>query len=380
MKVSFLDLPRQYKELKNEIDRAIKEISLRSDFILGSDVGLFEQEFSCYCGSKYAIGLNSGTDALFLSLLSMGIGRGDEVIIPVFTFIATAFAVSCTGAKPVFVDIDEKTYNLDVNKIEKAITKRTKAIIPVHLFGQVADMQPIMRIAGKYNLRVIEDACQAHGAKYCNKSPSHQVTKSPVEKAGAIGDAGCFSFYPTKNLGGWGDGGMVVTDNKELRDKLAMLRDCGRKTKYEHVIIGYNSRLDTLQAAILRIKLKYLDIWNRMRVKNSRLYTKELKSSCGIICPAEADYSTHIYHVYAVRVRNRDKVVVYLKDNGIGVLVHYPVPLHLQKVYKNLGYKKGNFPVAEKVAKEIISLPMHPFLTEAQIKYAAKTLKKTVED
>jgi len=378
MKVQFVDFKKQLQKIEKEIAKSLKRTLQRSDFILGQEEKLFEKEFAMYCGTKYALGLNSGTDALFLSLVAMGIGKGDEVIVPAFTFIATANAVSYTKAKPVFVDIDEKTYNIDVTKIERAITRKTKAIIPVHLFGQCCDMDAIMRIAKKYGLKVIEDACQAHGAEYI--SPRSTVHSPQYKKAGTIGDAGCFSFYPTKNLGGWGDGGMIVTDNKKLRDKLLMLRDCGRKSKYEHVILGYNSRLDTLQAAILRIKLKYLDKWNRMRQDNSRLYTQELKSSPGIICPTEVDYSTHIYHIYAVRVRNRDKVVAYLKKNGIAVLVHYPIPLHLQKVYKNSGYKRGDFPVAEKVAKEIISLPMHPFLTEAQIKYAAKTLKKAAED
>jgi dTDP-4-amino-4,6-dideoxygalactose transaminase len=366
MKVNFLDLQKQYKRLKPQIDAAVKEFGMRSDFILGRDVSLFEEEFSRYCATKFAVGVNSGTDALFLSLAGSGIGEADEVIVPVFTFIATAFAVSYTGANPVFVDIDERTYNIDVNKIEDAITKKTRAIVPVHLFGQMADMRPIMKIAAKYKLKVIEDACQSHGSVY----------KPWSKKAGSIGCAGCFSFYPTKNVGGWGDGGMVITDNKKLRDKLMILRDCGRglKTRYEHVLVGNNSRLDTLQAAILRVKLRYLDRWNQLRAKNSKLYSRLLKDSPGIILPYNADYSSHIFHVYAVRVRNRDKVAGYLKSKGINVAVFYPLPLHLQPAYRNLGYKRGDFPVAEKVAKEILALPMHPFLSEKEIRYVANNL------
>jgi len=371
MKVPFLDLSQQYKEIKKDLDIALRKVMLRGDFILGKEVALFEQEFAKYCNRKFAVGVNSGTDALFLALLSLGIGPQDEVIVPVFTYIATAFAVNFTGAKPVFVDIEEHTYNIDVNKIEEAITKKTKAIIPVHLFGQPADMQPILEIARKYNLKIIEDAAQAHGAKY-------KISENNWKKAGSIGDIGCFSFYPTKNLGAFGDGGMVVTDDESIYKKLLMLRDYGRRSRYEHVILGYNSRLDTIQAAILRAKLKHLDKWNRMRRKNAKIYIDELKGIKSIVLPCEADYAKSVYHIYAVRVKNRDRVIRELTKNGIGALIHYPIPLHLQKVYKPLGYKKGDFPIAEKVAQEIISLPMHPHLKNSQIKFIVEIIKNIV--
>jgi len=373
MKMPFLDLSQQYREIRKDLDIALRKIMQRGDFILGKEVALFEQEFAKYCNRKFAVGVNSGTDALFLGLLSLGIGRGDEVIVPVFTYIATALAVSFTGAKPVFVDIDKDTYNIDVNKIKRAITKKTKAIIPVHLYGQPADMQPILDIAKRYNLKVVEDAAQAHGAGYKLKIKNEKLK---IKKVGSIGDIGCFSFYPTKNLGAFGDGGMVVTDNEGVYKKLLMLRDYGRKSRYEHIILGYNSRLDTIQAAILRIKLRYLDRWNTLRRKNAEIYKDELKDINGIITPYEADYGRHVYHIYAVRVRNRDRVIRELTKNDIGVLIHYPIPLHLQKVYRPLGYKKGDFPIAERIAKEILSLPMYPHLKETQIKFVAKNLKE----
>ncbi|MFA5373826.1 MAG: DegT/DnrJ/EryC1/StrS family aminotransferase [Candidatus Omnitrophota bacterium] len=369
MKVPFIDLHKQQAVVEKEINAAIKKVLRRGDYILGEEEKLFEREFGAYCGKRYAIGLNSGTDALFLSLVSLGIGLGDEVIVPVFTFIATAFAVSCAGAKPVFADIDAKTFNIDVAKIEQAITRKTKAIIPVHLFGQLADMQPIMKLARKYKLKVIEDACQSHGALYL---------KGKAAKSGAIGDFGCFSFYPTKNLGGVGDGGLVVTNDKTLNDKLRRLRDCGRKSKYAHVILGYNSRLDTLQAAVLRVKLRYLDKWNKMRRAAAVEYDRLLKDVPGVVLPYTARCSSHIYHIYAVRVKNRDKLVEHLKASGIGVMVNYPIPLHLQEVYKGLGYKKGDFPQAEQVSKEIISLPMHPYLAKREIKYVVEKIKEVV--
>jgi dTDP-4-amino-4,6-dideoxygalactose transaminase len=368
MKISFLDLSQQYREIKKDLDASFKKIMQRGDFILGKEVALFEQEFAKYCNRKFAVGVNSGTDALFLGLLSLGVGSGDEVIVPVFTYIASALAVSYTGAKPVFVDIDKDTYNIDVNKIEKAITKNTKAIIPVHLYGQVADMQPILDIAKRYNLKVVEDAAQAHGAKY-------KISRTKWRVVGSIGDIGCFSFYPTKNLGAFGDGGMVVTDNEATYKKLLMLRDYGRRSRYEHVTLGYNSRLDTVQAAVLRAKLKHLDKWNTLRRQNAQLYLKELENIKGIILPMEAPYSYHVYHIFAIRVKNKDEVINKLAKKGISVLMHYPIPLHLQEVYKDLGYKKGDFPVAEKVAEEIISLPMYPYLKEAQIKFITNTLK-----
>jgi dTDP-4-amino-4,6-dideoxygalactose transaminase len=360
--------------LRPEIDKGLKDVLKRQDFILGKDVEAFENEFGAYCGKKFAIGLNSGTDALFLSLKALDIGPSDEVIIPVFTFIATAFAVSYTGAKPVFVDIDPDTCNIDIAGIEKAITKKTKAIIPVHLFGQCADMAAIQKIADKYRLKIIEDACQSHGSEFYAKSD--KGNKVSIRKAGAISDCGCFSFYPTKNLGGFGDGGMIVTDDKRVYLKLMVLRDCGRTSRYEHSVIGYNSRLDTLQAAILRIKLKTLDKWNALRIKNAVLYNNILKEISAVRLPLKAAYSSHVYHIYAIQAKGRDALVQHLKNKGIGVMVNYPKPLHLQQAYKALGYSKGDFPVAELVSQEIVSLPMHPFLTGAQIRYVAKIIKE----
>ncbi|MFA5145050.1 MAG: DegT/DnrJ/EryC1/StrS family aminotransferase [Candidatus Omnitrophota bacterium] len=371
-RVLVLDLARQFKEIKKDILPAIGHTLSRGDFILGKDLALFEREFARYCGVKFCIGVNSGTDALFLGLKSLGIGAGDEVIVPVFTYIASALAVTYTGARPVFVDVDEQTYNIDVSKIEQAITKNTKAIIPVHLYGQPADMKPLSGIAKKHNLKIIEDTAQAHGSKY-------RISAGKWRLAGGIGDIGCFSFYPTKNLGACGDGGAIITDNEGIYKKLLMLRDYGRKSRYEHVSLGYNSRLDTLQASILRIKLRHLDKWNAQRRKKAGIYNKELKGCTGIILPKEDDYTKHVYHQYVVRVKNRDEVMAGLNNEGIGVLIHYPIPLHLQEVYRNLGYKKGDFPVAERVAREIMSLPMYPNLEDKQVRFVSKSLRNIVD-
>ncbi len=373
MKVPFLDLSGQYKEIKRDFSLAFKELVKRSDFILGKDVGIFEKDFSRYCDRKFAVGVNSGTDALFLGLLSLGIAPGDEVIVPAFTYIATSLAVTFTGAKPVFVDINEDTYNIDVDKIRAAITRYTKAIIPVHLYGHPADMQPILKIAGKHKLKVIEDTAQAHGAKYKTRQSGWRI-------AGSLGDIGCFSFYPTKNLGAFGDGGMVVTDDEVVYKRLLMLRDYGRRSRYEHVSLGYNSRLDTVQAAVLRSKLPHLDKWNDLRRQIAALYNESLKKIKGVITPKEAKYARHVYHVYAIRVKERDRVIKELAENNISALIHYPIPLHLQEVYKNLKYRKGDFPVAESVAQEIFSLPIYPHLKEAQVKAVAAALGKIIRD
>ncbi|MFH0790739.1 MAG: DegT/DnrJ/EryC1/StrS family aminotransferase [Candidatus Omnitrophota bacterium] len=369
MKIPFTDLNAQHKEIRNQIDQAVKRTIKRGDFILGKDVKLFEEEFAGFCHTRYALGVSSGTDALFLALLSLGIEKGDEVIVPDFTYIATALAVSYTGARPVFVDIDEKTYNIDVEKIEKAITKNTRAIIPVHLYGQPANMPEIITIARRYKLRIIEDAAQAHGASI--KMPNGQS-----RIAGGIGDIGCFSFYPTKNLGALGDGGIIVTNETKIYNKLCLLRDYGRLSKYEHIVIGYNCRLDTLQAAILRAKLKRLAAWNKLRQQAARLYDEALKDVRGIVTPYVSNFAEHVYHVYAVRTSQRDQVYQKLKDKGISVLLHYPIPLHLQKAYKDLGYKKGDFPVSERVSQEIISLPMYPHLNRHQINYITDNIKR----
>ena len=370
MKIQFSDLGALHKEIEKEITEAINRVIQRGDFILGEDVVLFEQEFAKFCNSRYAVGVSSGTAALFLAVKSLGIGSPDEVIVPDFTYIATALAVSYTGAKPVFVDIEEDTYNLDVAKIKKAITKDTKAIIPVHLYGQPANMPEILKIAKEYNLKVIEDAAQAHGATV--KMPDGRW-----QRTGSIGDAGCFSFYPSKNLGALGDGGLVATDREEIYKKLLMLRDYGRISKYEHVMVGFNSRLDTLQAAVLRAKLKKIDGWNKMRQDAAEVYNKLLKDS-GIITPFVATFARHVYHVYAVRVKNRDQVCEKLKAAGVSAIIHYPIPLHLQKAYADLRYKKGDFPVSERVAQEIISLPMFPHIKEEEIEFVVKTLKGAI--
>jgi dTDP-4-amino-4,6-dideoxygalactose transaminase len=369
--IPFSDLGIIHKKLKIPISKAIERVITRGDFILGEDVRLFEQEFAQFCNARYGIGVSSGTAALFLALVSLGIGPGDEVIVPDFTFIATALAVTYTGAKPVFVDIDEATYTLDVEKIKKALTNKTKAIIPVHLYGQPAAMRQIMKLAKEYNLKVVEDAAQAHGALY-------QVSGNQRKPVGAIGDIGCFSFYPSKNLGCFGDGGMLVTNDEALYRSLLILRDCGRVSKYEHAVLGYNSRLDTLQAALLREKLKHLNAWNRSRQKAALCYDAGLRDIPGVVIPWVADKSTHVYHVYAIRVKNRDSVVKRLHKKGVGVIVHYPIPLHLQKVYASLGYKIGDFPVSEKVSSEIISLPLFPFMKVSQITYVVQQLRDAV--
>jgi len=366
MKVDVFTLKKQYEGIKEEIKGAIERVMASGGFILGQDVGLFEQEFADYCEVKYGVGVNSGTDALFLTCLACGIGKGDEVITMPYTYIATALAISMTGAKPVFVDIDEKTYNIDVSKIEPSITKKTKAILPVHLYGHPADMDPIMQIARKHNLKIIEDACQAHGALYKNK------------KVGSFGDASCFSFYPTKNLGAFGDGGIILTDSEEMRERLLFLRDYGRKGRYEHIMKGYNSRLDTLQAAILRIKLRHLDEWNEKRRKNASLYTELFRErKLNIILPYEADYATrHVYHLYVVRVKGRQGIMKQLMDKGVRTLIHYPIPIHLQEAYKDLSYKKGDFPVSERCCEEILSVPMYPELGKEEIAYVVSNLQE----
>ncbi len=371
MKIQFSDLAAQHEEIKNEINNALKRTIRRGDFILGQDVSLFEKEFSSFCGAKYAVGVSSGTAALFLALSAIGVSFGDEVIVPSYTYIATALAVSYTGAKPVFVDIDETTYNIDLDKLKQAITRKTKAIIPVHLYGQMADMFGVMKIAKEYNLRVIEDAAQAHGATL-------KMPDGNTRLAGTIGDIGCFSFYPSKNLGGLGDGGMVITNNSQLSQKLVMLRNYGRVSKYEHAIIGYNSRLDTMQAAVLRVKLKRLDRWNAMRRQAARIYDELFSTLPGVITPYVRAEATPVYHCYAIRTPMRDLVFQELTKKGVGVIVHYPIPLHLQKAYKDLAHKRGDFPVAERVSKEIISLPMYPHLKRTAIKFVVDNIRKVI--
>ncbi len=359
MKIPLVDLKRQYLTIKTEIDTCIREVIENAKFILGDNVRSFENEFASYCGSSFAVGVSSGTSALHLALLSCGIKEGDEVITTVFTFTATAESILYCKAKPVFVDIDEQTFNIDISQIESRISEKTKAIIPVHLYGRPVDMDRINQIAKKYNIKVIEDAAQAHGAYYNGK------------RIGSISDVGCFSFYPGKNLGAYGDGGIVITNNEAIVNKVKLLRDHGRTTKYEHLTLGYNARLDELQAAVLRVKLKYLDQWNRKRQQLAQLYNDSLNKT-ELILP----YSENsVYHLYVVKAKNRNTIMQMLKEKDVSFGIHYPVPLHLQKAFSFLGYKKGDFPVAEKVSEEVLSLPMFPELKEEEIKYITNIIK-----
>jgi dTDP-4-amino-4,6-dideoxygalactose transaminase len=356
MKIPFLDLKSQYEAIKDDIDQAIQDVLDSCAFAGGRFVEQFEKSFASFCQCAYAVGVGSGTEALWIALISLGIKPGDEVISVPNTFIATAEAISFCGAKPVFVDIDERTYTMDPNLIESAITPRTKAIIPVHIFGHMADMDPIMDIARAHNLFVVEDACQAHGAEYKGR------------RAGSIGDAGCFSFYPGKNLGAYGEAGAVVTNNKELAENIAKFRDHGQSEKYYHTMVGWNARMDGIQGAILDVKLKRLSGWNDARRKNAAVYDDLLADLNGIRIPKESDCVKHVYHVYAIRAQNRDAIMTNLTENEIYCGIHYPLPIHLQKAYSELGYKSFNYPVAEKVASELLSLPMYPELTYDQQK------------
>jgi len=373
--IKFLDLKVQYYSIKKEIDLAIKEVLESGQFIGGKEVERFEKEFAKFCGVKYAISVNSGTDALFLSLKALGIGPGDEVITTPFTFIATAEVIANLGAKPVFVDIDPKTFNIDPSKIEKAITKKTKAIIPVHLFGQMANMEEIMRIAKKYKLFVVEDAAQTIGASYKSKTKNQ---KSKIKMAGSIGDIGCFSFFPSKNLGAFGDGGMVVTNNKKLAEKIYLLRNHGSspKNKYLNLILGTNSRLDAIQAAILRVKLKYLKKWIKKRQEIAKYYNQSLKGIGDIKIPEIFPDKTHTFHQYTIRTKYREELKNYLQNQGIPTMIYYPIPLHLQPAFKYLGYKKGDFPESEKAAKEVLSLPIYSELSKKEQDFIVKKIKK----
>lgn len=364
MRVPFVDLNAQYQFIATEIQEAMLRVIESSDFILGKELELFEKEFAEYCETNFAVGVDNGTSALELALRACGIGEGDEVITAAHTFIATASAIAFTGAKPIFVDIDLQTYNLNPDQIETAITSNTKAIIPVHLYGQPADMDKVIDIASNHNLIVIEDACQAHGARYKNR------------RVGSISDAAAFSFYPSKNLGAFGDGGILVTNNEELAQKVKMLRHYGQREKYNHLFLAYNRRLDTIQAAILRVKLKYLDKWNEARRHHAALYSELLSGVNEIITPTEASYAYHVYHLYVIRVRNRDALSQYLSTKGIATGVHYPIPIHLQPAYQSLGYQQGDFPVTEEVASQILSLPMYPELTDSQIEYSVEAVIK----
>jgi dTDP-4-amino-4,6-dideoxygalactose transaminase len=363
MKVPFLDLKAHHQPIREQLDAAISAVIDAGTFAGGPFVAKFEKEFAVYCGTTHSVGVGNGTDALWFALLALGVGPGDEVITVPSTFMATTEAISYCGAKPVFVDIDEVTYTMDPTLLERAITKKTKAIIPVHLFGQCADMDPILAIAGKHKIPVVEDACQAHGALYKGR------------KAGSMGAAGCFSFYPGKNLGALGEAGGIVTNDAELAGKMQVLRDHGQAKKYYHSHIGWNGRMDGIQAAALSVKLQQLDISNIRRRAHALQYDQLFNGTEEIITPVQTSYNQSVYHIYATRVKDRDQVLQAMADQGISCAIHYPIPVHLQEAYRFLGLGKGSFPVAERCADEFLSLPMFPELTKEQIKAVADTLK-----
>jgi dTDP-4-amino-4,6-dideoxygalactose transaminase len=365
--IPFVDLKTQYLGIKDEINEAIQNILDTCQFTLGAEVATFEQEFAAYSGGQQGIAVNTGTSALHLALLAAGIGPGDEVITVPFTFVATVASIYYSGAKTVFVDINPETYTMDVNAIEKAITKNTKAIIPVHLYGQPADMDPILEVAKKHNLVVIEDAAQAHRAEYKGK------------RVGSLGDMGCFSFYPGKNLGAYGEGGMVVTNNPDYAHTIRMLRDWGAEKKYHHVLKGYNFRMEGIQGAVLRVKLKYLDGWTEGRRTAAASYN-ELLAGTSVPTPKEMDYAYHVYHVYAVRTQNRVEWQEKLNAKGIQTGIHYPIPVHLLPAYSDLGYKAGDFPHAEQAANEVLSLPMFPELTRSQCEEVCAAVKELAKN
>jgi dTDP-4-amino-4,6-dideoxygalactose transaminase len=363
VQVPFLDLKAEYATYKSEALRAISEVCESQLFALGPAVAEFEGKIAAYCGSKFAIGVSSGTDALIASLMAMGMGPGSEVITTPFTFFATAGCIARVGARPVFVDVEADSYNIDARRIEEKITEKTRAIIPVHLFGQMAQMKPIMEIAGRYELAVIEDAAQAIGA-------SQDGTE-----CGNFGDCGCFSFYPTKNLGGFGDGGLVTTNSKTLAEKIKILRDHGQSPRYFYKVIGGNFRLDSIQAAVLNVKLKYLDEWNEKRRRIAALYD-EIFADSPVARPKAASNNFSTYNQYTVTVPRRDELQKFLGENQIGSAVFYPKPLHLQECFSDLGYRQGDMPVAERLCGEVLSLPIYPELTEGQIEYVGKMVLK----
>jgi dTDP-4-amino-4,6-dideoxygalactose transaminase len=364
--MEFFDLKKQYQNLKSEIDAAVLGVLESGVFIGGEEVEKFEKEAADFLGAKHAIGLNSGTDALFLALKSLEIGAGDEVITTPFTFFATAEAIAAVGAKPIFVDIDAKTFNIDVSKIEAAITSKTKAIMPVHLFGQMADMARIREIAQKYNLKIIEDCAQAIGATQGihNSKTKAGLPAEALAKAGTIGDVGCFSFFPTKNLGAYGDGGMAVTDNDQIAAKIRMLKTHGSspENKYKNLEIGVNSRLDAIQAAILSVKIKYLDRWNDQRAAIAKCYDNALNGVGDIVVPFAPPNNRHIYHQYTIRTSKRDQLAQFLKDAKIPTMIYFPFPMHLEPALNFLGHKPGDLPEAERASHEVLSLPIYPEL------------------
>lgn len=352
--IPILDLKKQYESIKGEIDSAIKDVVDSGQFILGKRVEAFEADFATYCQSRYALGVNSGTSALHLALLAAGVGPGDEVITVSYTFVATAAAVCYTGAKPVFVDIDPRNCNIDPAKIEAAITPKTKAIMPVHLYGSCADMDPILDVARRHNLIVIEDAAQAHGAEYKGR------------RVGSFGELACFSFYPGKNLGAYGEGGAVVTSDERYVEHLKQLRDQGQSEKYYHPVVGYNYRMEAIQGAVLGVKLKHLDDWNQRRQKHAEVYRRELAES-GLRLLEELPDAKSVHHIFPLFTEQRDDLCAYLQKAGISTGLHYPIPVHLQPAYRYLGYEEGDFPETERASKEVLSLPLYPELADEAV-------------
>lgn len=362
MQVPLLDLKPQYQQIKDELLPKLMEVIENQAFILGPNVEKVEKELAAYIGTKFAVGCSSGTDALLLALMALDIKEGDEVITTPYTFFATAGSIARTGAKPVFVDIEPDTFLMDVKKIEAKISLKTKAIMPVHLFGQCVDMKPLMELAKKYNLKVIEDSAQAIGAEYNG------------QKAGTMGDMGCFSFFPSKNLGCFGDGGLVTTNDEALYERLKGLRVHGGQKQYQHLEIGLNARLDALQAVVISTKLPYLDSWTEGRRKNAEFYNHQFKNNDKIVTPTAKSDCKHIYNQYVIRCLNRDALKTYLTEKGIGSAIYYPLSLHQQKCFENLGYHEGSFPNSEKAAKETLALPIFPDLTPEQLQYVADTI------
>ena len=371
MKIPFVDLAAQHSAIGDELREALSAVITRGDFILGRDVGLFEEEFAAYCGTRYAVGVDSGTSALELALLACGIGPGDDVLIPANTFIATALAVSYTGARPILVDVAPLTCNINPAQLDAALTPRTKAIMPVHLYGQPADMDAVTAFARRHNLVVIEDACQAHGARYKGR------------RAGSLGQAAAFSFYPSKNLGAFGDAGMMVTDDERVATQVRILRDYGQRAKYQHAVRGFNRRLDTVQAAVLRVKLRYLDGWNEARRQHAQRYAA-LMAGLPVALPWAAADVEHVYHLYVIRLREgdpdrRDALRAFLQNKGIATGIHYPIPIHLQEAYVDLGYGRGSFPLTEAYAGQMLSLPMYAELPPAALEAVAEGIREFVD-
>jgi dTDP-4-amino-4,6-dideoxygalactose transaminase len=360
--IPYLDLKAQYQALKPEVDEAVLRVLASTEYVLGSEVAKFEEEFAAYSGAKFGVAVNSGTSALHLALLAAGVGPGDEVITVPYTFVATTAAIRYTGATPVFVDIDPVTYMIDVNAIEARITSRTKAILPVHLYGQSCDMDAILEFARRHKLVVVEDAAQAHGAEYKGR------------RVGSIGDMGTFSFYPGKNLGAYGEGGLVTTNSAEHAHKIKLLRNWGTENRYFHNLKGFNFRMDGIQGAVLRVKLRHLEAWTEARRERARWYD-ELLAGSGLVTPRALAHNRHVYHVYAIRTTGRDELTKRLESKQIQYGIHYPQPIHLSEAHADLGYKRGDFPVAESVSEQILSLPIYPELTRSHAEEVAAAVR-----